>query len=285
MRTTAALARSLVVVATCVAMVPVRALAEPAPVEVPTPEATPPEATPPEAVTAPELPPSEVVPATPVEPTPAIEATPPEPTPPPTTIQPAVLEPVPRLPPRPRYDGRRLLAAAYSLTGIAWTFTLVGVGVGLGNCASAACFEQREKIYAAFYFTGGFTQLAGGLVAGYGASRRGIYDAWRYATTGRPQRNTVAFMAVGGVLSLASLGGWLAILFAGAGRCGESCSDARFAGYLVGSQGLLTTMTIGGGLFDYGRGYRRAHRHYAGLTLAPWSPRGGGAGAALAGRF
>lgn len=272
--------RRTLVIATCIAMLPLRAAAEPAA----TPPEAVPEATPP--VTAPELPPSEVVPATPVEPTPVepttIEPPPPQPTPAPTI---EAMEPALRLPPRPRYDGRRLLAAAYSLTGIAWAFTLVGVGVGLGKCASDTCADRRGKTFAAFYITGSFTQLAGGLVAGYGAQRRGIFDAWRYATSGRPQRNAIAFMVTGGIMSVASLGGWLAILFTGASGCTDSCSDAEFVGYLVGEQALLTTMTIGGGLFDYGRGYRRASRHYGGLTLAPWSPRGRGGGVALAGRF
>ncbi|HWB75326.1 MAG TPA: hypothetical protein VG755_10225 [Nannocystaceae bacterium] len=276
--------RRTLLIATCIAMLPLRVAAEPTPPEAVPSDATPPEATPPEAtpaVTPPELPPSEVVPATPIEPAP-VEPPPPEPVPAPTV---EVMDPALRLPPRPRYDGRRLLAAAYSLTGIAWALTLVGVGVGLGKCASESCAERRGKTFAAFYITGSFTQLAGGLVAGYGAQRRGIYDAWRYATSGRPQRNAVAFMVSGGIMSVASLGGWLAILFTGARDCTDDCSDAEFVGYLVGEQALLTTMTIGGGLFDYGRGYRRANRHYSGLTLAPWSPRGRGGGAAIAGRF
>lgn len=277
--------RRTLLIATCVAMMPLRAAAEPAatPPEA-VPEATPPEATPPEAtppVTASELPPSEVVPATPIEPTP-VEPPPPEPAPAPTIT---VMDPALRLPPRPRYDGRRLLAATYSLTGIAWSLHLVGIGVALGKCTSDACANSRANGFLALYTIGGATQIAALLTGGFGAQRKGIYDAWRYAVSGRPKRNAVAFMAIGGTMMVASLGGTLALLFGVRNTCFDRCTDGEFAAYVLGEQGLLTTMTLGGGLFDYGRGYRRANRHYSGLTFAPWRPRGRGLGAAVTARF
>lgn len=264
------------VIATCIAIVvPMRAAAEPAPPDV----ATPPEATPP--VTTPELPPSEVVPATPVEP---VEPPPPEPTPAPT-IQAAPFEPAFQLPPRPRYDGRRLLAATYALTGIAWSFQLAGLGIALAKCSSNACVDSHTKGFLAFYGMGATVQIAALITGGLGAQRKGIYDAWRYAASGRPRRNAVAFMAIGGVLALGSLGGMLGLVLGARNSCFDRCNDAELAGYVLGEQALATGVTLGGSLFDYGRGYRRANRHYAGLTLAPWSPRGRGGGAALAGRF
>lgn len=269
-------------------------------------------AEPPTAVSPSELPPSEVVPPTAAPPT-GVEPTPPVATPPveappveaapvedppPAATRPIVTPPVETPPqpelvlepsrplfPPPRYDGRRLLIATYALTGISWTFRLTGIAAGLGGCARDVCIERRADTFTAFSILAPITQLGALGVVGFGAGFKGRYDAWRWATTGKPERNSVAYIAIGAVTSVVFLGGSLALRLAVFDRCIDRCTKAQLAGYFLAEQVSDTMLTLGGGLLDYGRGYRRARFAYLDrMSLGPWHPRGG-AGLALSGRF
>jgi hypothetical protein len=119
---------------------------------------------------------------------------------------------------------------------------------------------------------------------------RGRAEAWRYLSTGVPNRAfhriTIAGGVLFGIFTAASIAARPSFVFgciASAASVRRCNTTAAFVGYTVAVQVSDTLSTVGLGLLAYGVTYGRYRQRY-GIAAVPYSHRGAH-GVSVSGRF
>lgn len=198
------------------------------------------------------------------------------------------------LPPKPTKKGEALLIAAGAATVVSWALRFASIGVGLPlvkgcDLNDDACEKRVRTVQALSYTAPAMQGVASALVIP-AALFRGRAEAWRFLSTGVPNRPSRQFAVAGavlfGIFTAASIAARPAFVFgciasdASVRRCN---TKGTFAGYNVAVQVSDTLSTTGLGLLTFGTAYGRYRQRY-GLAAAPFSHRGAH-GVSISGRF